>query len=270
MEICREIIEQPYTIQKRDFPHDSHIHWHSRMEVIYLLEGDCQVEMGQDLYCGKPGDMFIVHSGILHDIHPNPEHCVMYICTFDPLILTFLNEKPRILQEYITAEELRAKGMVKKLEEILEEILLEHQQGLKGHQILIQSGIIRLYSLLVRNFESSAPVLRRDPAKAELFQKALVYIAEHYSENISLQNLAGILNYSTAYVSVLFTTYTGMNFKVYLDSFRVNKSMKMLQDNTATIAEVATRCGYENIRTFNNTFKRITGMSPSDFKQSNL
>ena len=98
----------------------------------------------------------------------------------------------------------------------------------------------------------------------------LAYITEHYAENISLADLSATINYNASYISTLFVTYTGVNFKTYLDNFRINLAVELLRSSNQTVADIAAHCGYENIRTFNNTFKRITGTTPSFVRKENI
>ncbi len=270
MKIQHEVIEQLYTILKREFIYDSFRHWHPRIEILYIQEGSCRVEIGKNNYLGKSGDLIVIQSGEIHDIQPNKEKCSMYICTFKPSVLYQLNRNIKQIESHITAEELNDAGIAQDIHSIFEEIHLENKKNEKLKSILIQTNIIRMYTLLLRYFENKVQFDSKNTVKFQMFQKALNYIAEHYAENITLQDIAEKLNYSATYVSIMFVTYTGVNFKTYIDSIRISKAIEMIRNTNHTIAEIATKCGYENIRTFNNTFKRITGMAPSRFKTANI
>ena len=82
--------------------------------------------------------------------------------------------------------------------------------------------------------------------------------------------MAKIINYNPSYVSSLFVSYTVVNFKSYLDSFRINKAVELIKNTNATITDISAQCGYENIRTFNNTFKRVTQMTPTQMRDGQV
>ena len=136
--------------------------------------------------------------------------------------------------------------------------------------MLIQSNIIRLYSLLVRHFERQTPPENQSIARFENFQNVLRYITENFAGNITLAQVAKEINYTPAYVSTLFVTYAGVNFKSYLDSFRINKAVELVKNTDMTVLDIAAGCGYVNVRTFQYAFKRITGQSPSEMRKTNI
>jgi len=81
-----------------------------------------------------------------------------------------------------------------------------------------------------------------------------------------MESIAQKLNYSPAYVSTIFSTYAGRNFKAYLDNIRVNRAADLLKKTGLNISEIAMQCGFSTLRTFNNTFRRIIGTTPTAYR----
>ena len=100
-------------------------------------------------------------------------------------------------------------------------------------------------------------------------QRLLDYINLNYEKDISLQTLADEINYSVNYVSSLFKKYSSITFKEYLDRIRISHAAELIRrnDTNHSFTEISARCGYDNIRTFNNVFKRIMGCTPTDYKE---
>lgn len=90
-------------------------------------------------------------------------------------------------------------------------------------------------------------------------------IHRHYADNLKLETLAGMLNYSTAYLGQLFKNKTGESFNTYLGKVRIQKAKKLLEQGMK-VYEVAERVGYPNVNYFHSKFKKYEGRSPSDFK----
>ena len=61
----------------------------------------------------------------------------------------------------------------------------------------------------------------------------------------------------------------GKDFKAYLDTMRINQAAKLLKNTSERITLIAMKCGYDNIRTFNSAFKRITGVTPREYRNGN-
>ena len=77
--------------------------------------------------------------------------------------------------------------------------------------------------------------------------------------------MAAQLNYTPEYLSTIFHECVGMGFKEYLDNSRINQAKNMILAHNLSISEIAVKCGFENIRTFNNRFKKIVNMTPSEY-----
>lgn len=90
-------------------------------------------------------------------------------------------------------------------------------------------------------------------------------IHQHYADNLKLDTLAGMLNYSTAYLGQLFKNKTGEYFNTYLDKVRIRKAKELLEQGMK-VYEVAERVGYTSVNYFHSKFKKYEGRSPSDFK----
>lgn len=269
MGIYHEIITHSYTIRLRNLQEKPYDHWHQRTEFLLVHSGNCRVWIGKEEFLGKPGDVFVIHSGKIHALGCEKD-CYLYICTFDPAILYSFQPEVKFLQPHIPAESLEQLGLLEQVRGLFAEMLQEKQQAEDWHDVLIRSDIIRLYSLFVRHFPREVSSSKQSMTKFLHFQQALSFIAEHYAEDIKLSDVAKTINYNPSYVSSLFVTYTGVNFKNYLDSFRINKAVDLIKNTNITVAEISTLCGYENIRTFNNTFKRVTQMTPSQMRSERI
>lgn len=106
--------------------------------------------------------------------------------------------------------------------------------------------------------------------KREKIQIALDFMAENYSSNITNDTLASLTPYSTVYFRKLFTEMTGLSPMVYLRTIRINKAKQMLKSDYGSISNIAVSLGYSNIYEFSRTFKKHTGLSPTDYLKSNV
>lgn len=92
------------------------------------------------------------------------------------------------------------------------------------------------------------------------------YIETHYMEDIALQDVAEAMNYSDAYFCKLFKQCFGKSFVTYLTDFRVDKAKKMLADVVINIKDVSAKAGYRDSNYFAKVFKRVVGVTPSDYR----
>lgn len=98
---------------------------------------------------------------------------------------------------------------------------------------------------------------------AEIIDK---YIHENYMFDISMQDMARMMNYSEAYFCKLFKQCFHKNFTSYLTEFRVTEAKKMLEEPTVNVKEIGKAVGYADSNYFAKVFKRITGQSPTEYR----
>ena len=98
--------------------------------------------------------------------------------------------------------------------------------------------------------------------RAEMY----AFVEGHYQEDISMQDAAAALRYSDAYFSKLFKQCFKVNFSAYLNQFRVGKALQMMQDPRLNLREISTACGYTDSNYFTRVFKKITGQTPTEYR----
>jgi two-component system response regulator YesN len=91
--------------------------------------------------------------------------------------------------------------------------------------------------------------------------------ANYYKEDFSLQNLAEIIKISPTYLSRLLKNEIGVSFVEYLTQVRIEKAIQMMGDPTIKLYEVAEKVGYSNQHYFSNTFKKVVGLSPAEYRK---
>ncbi len=114
----------------------------------------------------------------------------------------------------------------------------------------------------------AAAIRRKKEERDPIIGFALGYIEEHYSEELSLDILARKLNITGTYLSAYFKKKQGVNFVDYLNEVRIGKAKELLTGTDLQIQEVAVRTGYLNANSFIRTFKKITGLSPGEYRKN--
>lgn len=97
--------------------------------------------------------------------------------------------------------------------------------------------------------------------------KAIEYIKEHYSDNLTLQSVAEIVGISPGYLSSLFTQGIQCSFIDYVNQVRIDKACVYLEQNYFKTYEIAFKIGFHDEKYFSKVFKKLKGMSPSEYKK---
>ncbi|MCD8222628.1 MAG: response regulator [Clostridiales bacterium] len=101
---------------------------------------------------------------------------------------------------------------------------------------------------------------------SKVTEEIYAYIRKNYQKDLSMQDVARVMNYSEAYFSRLFKQNFGKNFTAYLTEYRVNEAKKLLTQPTIKVKEVGKAVGYSDSNYFTKVFKRITGQSPTEYR----
>ncbi len=96
-------------------------------------------------------------------------------------------------------------------------------------------------------------------------KNTLRFINEHFSENITVQQIADSLYLSPYYLMHIFKNETGKTLVNFLTELRIEKAKELLKEPGCKIYEIATQIGYSDVKYFNKLFKKHTGLSPSEY-----
>ena len=114
--------------------------------------------------------------------------------------------------------------------------------------------------------ESSEKLPARTSAIAGLMED---YICANYHKQISMQDAAAAMNYSEAYFCKVFKQQFGQSFTSYLTEFRIDVAKKLLRCPTVNIKNVGEQVGYPDSNYFTKVFRRVTSLSPSEYRIEN-
>ena len=105
-------------------------------------------------------------------------------------------------------------------------------------------------------------------ANARYVAQAIELITSRYIGGITIEEAAEKLCISPSYLSRLFKQETGYTFVDYLTYYRIKKAVELLKDPAVKIYEVADLVGYSDARYFSQTFRRLMGVTPREFRDS--
>ncbi|MDY4222297.1 MAG: response regulator [Candidatus Faecousia sp.] len=132
----------------------------------------------------------------------------------------------------------------------------------------LENAIIQLQSRMKSGSDIPETIgTPRKGDKSKYVLEAMAYISKHYNEpDISVGTVAQSLNISEGYLSHTFKKETDYTLLNYLTRYRIHKAMELLKDCRVKVYEVAEQVGYRDIAYFSATFKKYTGLSPSEYQ----
>lgn len=130
------------------------------------------------------------------------------------------------------------------------------------------TGIWQFREMLTELFVQLNAMEDANSRFSQVVRDAKSFIAQHIHEpELGLKEIAAQVNFSAAYLNVVFRTETGMTVKQYLIDRRLREAKRLLREPSVRITEIAQRCGYSNSNYFAKAFKETTGMTPGEYRE---
>lgn len=99
-----------------------------------------------------------------------------------------------------------------------------------------------------------------------IVEKALSFILENYSMKLSLKTIASNIHVNPSHLSRMFKKETGEVITAYINKTRIDKAKELLAFTDMLTYEIAEAVGFKDSAYFSLVFKKVTGVSPKDFK----
>ncbi|MDD4368232.1 MAG: AraC family transcriptional regulator [Oscillospiraceae bacterium] len=135
-------------------------------------------------------------------------------------------------------------------------------------EVVNHSSLDELHRWFVRLITEAACRIATKSSKRSIsiIDQAKLWIEQQYMHDISLDDVSRKVNISPYYFSKLFRQEAGVTFIEYLTDLRMNKARQLLESGTLPIRDIGAAVGYQDPNYFSRTFKRLTGMTPSDYR----
>lgn len=102
----------------------------------------------------------------------------------------------------------------------------------------------------------------------QLFNDITDYIDWHICENLKVSDIAEYFGYNEKYLSTLFKKHSNVSIKQYILQAKMDHAKAELTDTNHSISQIGYNIGYNDPHNFTNAFKKATGLTPSDFRES--
>jgi AraC-like DNA-binding protein len=119
--------------------------------------------------------------------------------------------------------------------------------------------------LCAAEYTNTACLSRAEPVA---IWKTRKYIEEHAGEELSLTKVAKVVNMNANYLSENFKQVTGVNFVQYIARTRFANACHLLRNSNLRISEIAFAVGFQSLSQFNRVFKKFSGKSPTQYRES--
>ncbi len=229
-------------------------HFHKNYEIIYVISGKAVCTINNKTKIIEEGDFAFCLSNEIHSIKGIDENKI-WIGVFSE---DFIHEFKKY-QKGKTGVDFSFKCPESLMNYLKENLIKEELSDV----FVIKSCLYALCSEYLRQI----PLTEKKDKQAAIMSDVVDYVERNYKRTVSLSSLAEELGYEYCYFSKIFNRMFSMSFNDYLNTYRFNEACAMLTNTDMPITEVSYESGFQSIRSFNNTFKRLAGVSPSEYRK---
>lgn len=252
------------------------IHWHNDLEINIIREGEAVFQVYQKSYRVRTGEGFLLNRNVPHSCSsPGNEHVRYSTILVRPDFLygDFGSDVERkcfqpFLQNsaipciYLTGFDENGKEILQKLnqvEEAFDRKRFCYELKIKG--LLCEAFAMILYG----HRQELTKFVPANLQELERLEKMLNYLNMHFTEVISLQDLADQVHLSREVCCRLFKKMTGKTITGYLEEYRVNKSFSLVQSGQYSMTQITEMVGFSNPSRFASAFRKQFGCNPGEY-----
>lgn len=143
--------------------------------------------------------------------------------------------------------------------------------GIVGGQQMIRIYLEQLLILLLRyecNREKNDVFVSEKLTTEKLAEKMLKKLDSMVYENVSVEQFCRGMNYSKVYLSKVFLKNYGCTIKTYINKIKIEEAKKLIREHNYNFTQISDQLCFSNPLYFSRVFKRVTSMSPSEYKNS--
>lgn len=250
-------------------------HWHNDIEFIAVLSGEMQYNINGETLLLQSGEGIVINAGQMHFGFSDTKSECDFICVLlHPMLLcsTPSFERsfvlPFIRNSKIPFIHLRQDIIWQ--HEIYTQITVIHSsKDFKTAPLKIMSSFSEIWSLLYENMPTdyTEGVNTRQNFNLTIMKNMVGFIQKYYTKKISLADIAASGAVGQSKCCKLFSEYFSQTPNMYLNQYRLNKSIELLQTTDLSITEIALCVGFSNASYYAEIFRKWLNKSPTEFRR---
>ena len=247
-------------------------HWHDELEGIYVLTGSMDFYLDDRKLTLSSGDFLLITSSAMHYSKAHDEKDSLFLRLFihpslfsaseslHPLLLPFLEDRDLLLRAEKNPENL--KDLLLRMHKLLETRPAGFPLECAG---LVHILLARLYPLIHQSDVIMGTHMGPD---VEAQRRMIAYIRKNYPEKITLADIAEAGLMSRSKCCQLFKKYVNRTPMDFLNTYRLEMSLRLLKETERPISDVSLSCGFTSQSYFTKLFTERYHMTPSGCRKT--
>ena len=250
-------------------------HWHDDLEFILILEGQMSYDVNGQKVSLQVGEGLFVNSRCFHYGYSDTHTECFFICILlSPLLLSvntyFIENYLNPLMQNTNFPYQKLSSAIQWQNSILRNLEILYANNIDELQpFIILEKTAHIFQLLFENMNLASTRVKN--AEDILTLAAMIgYIQKNYPKKIMLKDISSAGNCCKSKCSSLFQKYLNFPPIIYLNHYRLEKSIFLLRNTSMSITEIAYTCGFSNSSYFCELFHKYYNTTPRKFRNRNI
>ena len=238
---------------------------HQFPEIVSVIEGSVEITVDGVTETANAGDIAVITPFRAHSFH-TPDHCKIWIGVVSS----------DFAEDFISGDALHLCGerAVFTPSLSLSNYVTAHFPDRSDTQTIVDKDSVKYRSIkalvyaVLEEYIRTVPQVSAKQMKSPALVSVLLYMGEHFKENIDLSSVSAALGYTPTYVSHCISAIPNINFRKLLNSLRIDHSKLLLISKEFKLIDIALECGFTSERTFYRAFSEIVGITPTEYRTS--
>ncbi len=239
----------------------AHLHYH--VEIVYMREGYAKAYIDSDAFEIQTGDLLVVFPNRIHRFEDAVGRNKYDLFIVNPDVAPDLS--PRITAENPQNPVIRHADDNYRIMALINILREADSFPSSSRQTLLSGYFLSFFVEILEMMPTRS--IKHDENQA---MRALVqFCSANFTKELSLAILEEELHLSKYYISHLFGDKLGIRFNDYINSLRISEACRLLRTTDMSITEISDASGFGTLRTFNRSFIKQMGTSPSEYRRTN-
>lgn len=238
-------------------------------ELIFITSGKGSILIGNKRFQIKEGMLFYLCPEVLHSIETNKKEPICFLSVhFSYAYVSFYDSKWAI-EDKVEMLPLQSGLELKdyyQVEELFKKLVDSWDAKLPAYEFitktLFQQLLIAIYQNIRKQNQNYATSLK--------VEKIIQYMHQNIDNKVTLTELSEMVQLSSTYLSRVFKEITGYSVIEFFNKIKIDKAKEIIMEGDKKVKEVAQALGFTDEFYFSKVFKRIEGISPSEYYSRNV
>ncbi|MEG0126637.1 MAG: AraC family transcriptional regulator [Clostridia bacterium] len=251
-------------------------HWHDELELFFIEDGGTLFRANSTQAILYKNDFALIRSGVIHGaVKIKDQPCRFCAIVFRSDFLA--SQQADVIEGLLARLTSTERGwatftqsdspLQAKVSALVHDVVKAYQRHHDAYELLIKAKLLEILYCFLQAGESAEDMSTIAQPDVMPIKRALLYIRENHSQSLCVDELAQLLSMSVGHFERLFKHFVGETPFSYLIRYRIQMSMRLLEESNQTVSEIAIETGFHDFSYFGKCFRKYCGISPRDYRK---